>query len=430
MSASGTAAPAGGDAAALPDGHVTIVGAGLVGLCTAAWLQRDGRPVRLVDPGGPGEGASYGNAGIVSTSGVTPVAMPGIVRRVPGMLLDPLGPLAIRPAYLPRLLPWLARFIAASRPADVERIARSLAALSVDAIAHYEPLLEAADAGDLLQRNGSLYLYETEEQWRGVQGEIALRQRAGAEIELLGAEEIRQMVPALGPRYAGAIFAPTSGHIANPLALSQRLAGLVERQGGSFLRARVGDFVYRGGRLAALTSDAGEFQSKDWISGAEAHGFGKTTTAPYAPGSHARVERKHQDLLEAIRRLERTPKVTKARLRELGFVVANVANKTVGSRKNKHLTHQVNLGKSKYGLGGNTQQLNSMSVYQNDLVTEPNSRESRRMGRGSSGIGASGATGIELSNITKEHREMRTSSATAGNTNTEFKLLSMTGLSG
>jgi len=110
--------------------------------------------------------------------------------------------------------------------------------------------------------------------------------------------------------------------------------------------------------------------------------------------------------------------------------VANVASKTVGSRKNKHLTHQVNLGKSKYGLGGNTQQLNSMSVYQSDLVTEPNSRESRRMGRGSSGIGASGATGIELSNITKEHREMRTSSATAGNTNTEFKLLSMTGLSG
>jgi len=110
--------------------------------------------------------------------------------------------------------------------------------------------------------------------------------------------------------------------------------------------------------------------------------------------------------------------------------VANMGGKTVGSRKNKHLTHQVNLGKNKYGPGGNTQQLNSMSVYQNDLVAEPNSRESRRMGRGSSGVGAPGAAGIELGNIAKEHREMRTSSATAGNTNTEFKLLSMTGLSG
>ncbi len=65
-----------------------------------------------------------------------------------------------------------------------------------------------------------------------------------------------------------------------------------------------------------------------------------------------------------------------------------------------------------------------MSVYQNDLVTEHNTRESRRLGRGSSG---SGGVGAELSDITKEQREMRTSSATAGITNTEYKLLNMTG---
>ena len=109
---------------------------------------------------------------------------------------------------------------------------------------------------------------------------------------------------------------------------------------------------------------------------------------------------------------------------------ANVPGKTVGSRKSKHLTHQVNPGKNKYGLGPNGDQLNSTSVYQSDLVTEPNSRESRRMGRGSSGIGGPGVAAIELGNITKEHREMRTSSATAGNTNTEFGLLGMNGLSG
>ena len=244
--------------ATLPKDHVTIVGAGLVGLCTAAWLQQDGRPVRLIDPGGPGEGASYGNAGIVSTSGVTPVATPGILRRVPGMLLDPLGPLAIRPTYLPRLLPWLARFVAASRGPEVEQIAKALAALSLDAITHYEPLLQAADAEDLLVRNGSIYLYESEQQWRDIQPEVALRQRAGAVIETLGSDEIRQMVPALGPGFAGAIFAPTSGHIANPLALSQRLAALIRERGGDFLQARALDFVQRNGRLSALTTDQGE----------------------------------------------------------------------------------------------------------------------------------------------------------------------------
>lgn len=97
-----------------------------------------------------------------------------------------------------------------------------------------------------------------------------------------------------------------------------------------------------------------------------------------------------------------------------------------GQRKGKH---QVNIAKAKYGVSGATQQLNSMSVYQNDLVAEAHPRESRRMaGRGSSGVGGSGfnsntSTGNDLSSITKEQREMRTSSATAGNTNTEFTLL-------
>lgn len=108
------------------------------------------------------------------------------------------------------------------------------------------------------------------------------------------------------------------------------------------------------------------------------------------------------------------------------------AGKSVGSRKNKHLAHQVNLNKGgKDLIIGKTQKLTQMSVYQNQVVNDTNHREPRRIGRGGSGIDSSGL-GVrnELSNITKDHREMRTSSATAGNTNTEFKLLNLTGAAG
>jgi len=72
-----------------------------------------------------------------------------------------------------------------------------------------------------------------------------------------------------------------------------------------------------------------------------------------------------------------------------------------------------------------------MSVYQNELVTEQHARESRRMGRGSSGVtGNEILSANELSSISKEQREMRTSSATGPNTNTEFGLLNMTGKQG
>src|ERR1051326_9617395 len=100
----------------VPPGSVVVIGAGIVGLCCATYLQRDGRKVVVVDPGGPGEGASYGNAGGLNGSSIVPVAMPGVLAKVPHWLLNPEGPLSIRLRYLPQLLPWLSRFVGAGRP--------------------------------------------------------------------------------------------------------------------------------------------------------------------------------------------------------------------------------------------------------------------------------------------------------------------------
>ena len=95
-----------------------VIGAGIVGTSCALFLQRDGWEVTLVDPLPPGAGTSSGNAGIISLGSVTPVATPGILREVPGLLLDRDGPLSLRWRYLPQLLPWLARFALASRRAE------------------------------------------------------------------------------------------------------------------------------------------------------------------------------------------------------------------------------------------------------------------------------------------------------------------------
>src|SRR6184192_712129 len=83
--------------------RVVVVGAGAVGMACALTLRRDGHDVVVLDPQQPGEGASFGNAGIIANCTVDPLGMPGIVSRVPGMLLDPMGPLSIRWRYLPRI---------------------------------------------------------------------------------------------------------------------------------------------------------------------------------------------------------------------------------------------------------------------------------------------------------------------------------------
>ena len=89
---------------------VGVIGAGMVGIAAASFLQRDGHTVFVLDPGAPGEGASFGNAGCLNGSSVVPMSMPGTIRNVPRWLLDPLGPLAIRWRYLPVVAPWLVRF--------------------------------------------------------------------------------------------------------------------------------------------------------------------------------------------------------------------------------------------------------------------------------------------------------------------------------
>jgi D-amino-acid dehydrogenase len=106
--------------------RVTIVGAGIVGLATAHAMLDRGHEVVLVDPGGKQGRPTDGNAGWIAHTDIMPLASPKAWRNLPRWLMDPLGPLTIRPGYLPQLAPWLARFVLASSP---NRIEASIAAI-------------------------------------------------------------------------------------------------------------------------------------------------------------------------------------------------------------------------------------------------------------------------------------------------------------
>ena len=130
--------------------QTTVIGAGIVGICCALYLQRDCHQVTVIDPNEPGSACSSGNGGQIGTAYCVPGSLPGIARQVPGMLLDPLGPLTIRWQYLPRLLPWLLRFMAASSMTRGEAIAAALYELNKDALRAFEPLLKQAGAEHLI----------------------------------------------------------------------------------------------------------------------------------------------------------------------------------------------------------------------------------------------------------------------------------------
>ncbi len=237
--------------------RVVVIGAGIVGVCVALYLQRDGRRVAIVDPGAPGEGASRGNANIIALESSVPVATPGILGKVPGMLLDPLGPLAIRWSYLPRLAPWLWRFLAASRPDRVEEISIALAGLLRLAVDAYRPLLRQPGFAAMFRNSGLLLVFEREAKFAAYRSDFELQRRRGVAIEPLGPDEIRQMEPALAHIYRHAAFYPEAWQTANAFRLVQELAEDFVRRGGRLVRAAARGFEYADGGVRRVLTDAG-----------------------------------------------------------------------------------------------------------------------------------------------------------------------------
>jgi D-amino-acid dehydrogenase len=238
--------------------HAIVIGAGIVGLCCARALQRDGWQVSVVDPDEPGRGTSYGNAGILATGSVLPEGKPGLWKRVPGMLMDPTGPLTIRWSYLPWLLPYLARLLRECTPERYQELSRALATLVSDGLIHYLDLLDDADVeSSLIRRNGCLYLHDTPAALAAARVDNVTRRQRGVEIEELGPDEVRQLLPALGPDVAGGTLAVQSGHTVNPLRLAQTVAGRIEQHGGQFIRQRATGFEFSGSTVSHVVCEGG-----------------------------------------------------------------------------------------------------------------------------------------------------------------------------
>jgi D-amino-acid dehydrogenase len=221
---------------------VTVIGAGIIGIACASWLQRDGHAVTVVSARPPGEDCSFGNSGLLSPGSVVPPALPGAWRNIARWLTDPLGPLAIRWGYAPRLLPWLARWLDACREARAREVSSALAALHAPVFENYRPLLSDAGATDLVQRTGQLYVSARDGAAAGSELVQALRAGAGIRTEILSGDAAREIEPALAGHYRSALHFPDNGHSVNSFRLVQKLAAHVQHCGGTLLRRTVTGF--------------------------------------------------------------------------------------------------------------------------------------------------------------------------------------------
>ncbi len=221
---------------------VIVIGAGVIGMGAACHLQREGHSVSVIDRLPPGRACSFGNAGGISATSMMPLSFPGVAWKIPGWLLDPLGPLSLRWGHLPALLPWLKAFLAAGRPERFQASVAAKAALGAKTYDGWAPLIEDAKLGAQVRHAGVIHLYPDEAARAADDMPWRIRRQYGFSYDILAGDALRQMLPDLSRDYACGVFEDHWRYVLDPHDFVTALADHFRARGGTILAEEVHDF--------------------------------------------------------------------------------------------------------------------------------------------------------------------------------------------
>lgn len=257
---------------------VIVIGAGIIGVSAALALQQQGHAVTLLDRRGVAEETSRGNAGAFAYTDVEPLASPGILLKAPKWLLDPLGPLSLRPAYALKTLPWARHFYAASRPRRYAASISAQAQLMTLSRAALERLIARVDGEPLMRREGQLQVYEGAAEYRASLPAWELRRQHGIAFDLLESPgAIAEIQPGLAPRFTHAGYTPDWMNTVDPKLWTEHLAACFRAAGGVIDTVEIRSLAQEGERVV-LSTPSGSLHADQVVvaAGAWSHHLART----------------------------------------------------------------------------------------------------------------------------------------------------------
>ena len=290
---------------------IAVVGAGIIGVACALQLARQGLRVVVIDQQEPGQGASFGNAGHLATEQVFPIADVSILKRLPAMLMDPMGPLRLDWKYMPRALPWFTRLLLNLRPEPYQRTVAGIRALNESSLAAWYRLLEGIDCPGLMKEDGSLLVYERPESRQALEALQTRMRQQQVPVDFWQAGAVRETAPQLSEQIQGGLFFPSTGHFIDPYRVVCELVEAAKTCGVQFLKRQV-----TGGQLndagVSLITDQGRVTARRVLIACGAHSAKLTTalTGKKVPldterGYHLMLPHEHGRLPFAVTSLER-----------------------------------------------------------------------------------------------------------------------------
>ncbi len=218
---------------------VTILGAGIVGICCALSLAERGVRVRLIDKGEPGQETSYGNAGVISPWSVIPQSMPGTWKTVPKLMFGTFRPLSVRAGFWPRMIPWGFRFLRNGSERKLREVSDAMEILCGPSVELYRRHLQGTGHEYLLRDSSYVHAFRTEDKLSLDALDYRIRREKGAPMELVGADALRQIEPALSHDFKAAVLLHDQARALAPGRIATVLLEKAQKLGAEVLRTRV-----------------------------------------------------------------------------------------------------------------------------------------------------------------------------------------------
>lgn len=232
--------------------QAVVIGAGMIGISTALRLLKGGRSVSLIDPLDTKKAATYGNAGALNPSSVVPITTPGLIPKIPKMLLNPRSPLFLQWRYLPERLIWLLRFVSHATEKKSTYTIDKLTQLVQNCLEEHQDLAANTDAADFINRSDLTVLYKNRVDYEADQFVWQQRKRVGLDWYIVEGKELEQIEPELAKYADFAVRMKEHGFISDPGRYLETLISHFINQGGTVIKDQATDFVIDNSRIISV----------------------------------------------------------------------------------------------------------------------------------------------------------------------------------
>lgn len=193
--------------------NILIIGGGIIGLCSAYYLQKEGHQVTVIDKSNFSCGASYANAGYITPSHFIPLAAPGMINKGIKWMFNSSSPFYVKPRLDLDFLKWSLAFKKSATKSKVERAIPVIKDINLYSRDLYEDIKLSNDFNFHYERKGLLMCYKSdkvgEEEWE--MGQRGIKEGLG--VKNLTKKEVDELEPNANLNIKGAVYFDSDAHM-------------------------------------------------------------------------------------------------------------------------------------------------------------------------------------------------------------------------